>query len=86
MNLKTDLSQKVTFSPGANVKSLNLKAGDLDGDDALEDQVEVHLGSHGHLLQQADLDLQGDAGTVLHQDGEWSNGHHIKCDWFGTSI
>merc|ERR1719348_2042897 len=59
---------------------------DLDGDDAFQDKVEVHLGSHGHLLVEGDLDLQSDGGTVLDQDGEGSNGHHVKRDWFGTAL
>ena len=70
MNLKTDLSQKVTFSPGANVKSLNLKAGDLDGDDALQHQVQGDGGTLRQGLVEGDLDCQGDAGAVLDQDGE----------------
>ena len=68
------------------MKSLDLEAGDLDGDDALQDQVEVHLGSDGHLLLESDLDLQGDGGAVLDQDWEGGNGHHVKCDWFRAAI
>ena len=68
------------------MEALDVKAGDLDGDDALQDKVEVHLGSHGNLLVQGDLDLQGDTGTVLNQDWEWSNGDHVKREWFWTAI
>ena len=72
--------------PGSNVETLNLQAGDLDGDDALEDKVEVDGGSRGNLLQQGDLHLQGDRGAVLHQDREGSHFKHVKGDRFGAAV
>ena len=83
---RTDLSQKVTFSPRANVKSLNLKAGDLDGDEALEDQVEVDHAAHRHFLVQSDLDLKGDGGAVLDENWERSHRHHVEGEWFRAAI
>ena len=83
---RTDLSQKVTFSPRANVKSLNLKAGDLDGDDALEDQVEVNLAAHRHFLVQSDLDLKGDGGAVLDENRERSHRYHVEREWLRAAI
>merc|ERR1712127_184838 len=65
---------------GSNVETLNLQAGDLDGDDALEDKVEVDGGSRGNLLQQ------GDRGAVLHQDREGSHFKHVKGDRFGAAV
>ena len=68
------------------MESLDVKARDLDGDDTFQDKVEVHLGSHGHLLVEGDLHLQGDGGAVLDQDWEGSNGDHVKGEWFRTAI
>ena len=68
------------------MEAIDVEARDLDGDDAFQDKAKVHLGSHGHLLLEGDLDLQGDGGTVLDQDWEGSNGYHVKGDWFGTAL
>ena len=52
------------------MEALDVKAGYLDGDDALQHQVERHGGALRQRLIEGDLDGEGDAGTVLGQDGE----------------
>ena len=68
------------------MKSLNLKAGDLDGDEALEDQVEVDHAAHRHFLVESDLDLKGDGGAVLDENWERSHRHHVEGEWFRAAI
>ena len=57
-------------SPGAQAQTLDVEAGDLDGDDALQHQVERHGSTSRQRLVEGDLDGEGDAGAVLDQDGE----------------
>ena len=57
-------------SPGAKAQTLDVEAGDLDGDDALQHQVERHGSTLRQGLVEGDLDGEGDAGAVLDQDGE----------------
>ena len=57
-------------SPGAQAQTLDVEAGDLDGDDALQHQVERHGSTRRQGLVEGDLDGEGDAGAVLGHDGE----------------
>ena len=57
-------------SPGAKFHILEFKAGDLDGEDALQHQVERHRGALRQRLIEGDLEGEVDAGAVLGQDGE----------------
>ena len=57
-------------SPGTKAQAINVEAGNLDGDDALQHQVQGDGGTLRQGLVEGDLDCQGDAGAVLDQDGE----------------
>ena len=52
------------------MEALDLKAGDGDGNDSLEDELEVDQGPHGDLLVEGDLHLDGDGLAVGGEDGE----------------
>ena len=58
------------YSPGTKAQAINVEAGNLDGDDALQHQVQGDGGTLRQGLVEGDLDCQGDAGAVLDQDGE----------------
>ena len=58
------------YSPGAKAQAINVEAGNLDGDDALQHQVQGDGGTLRQGLVEGDLDCKGDAGAVLDQNGE----------------
>ena len=72
--------------PRANREAINVQARYLDGNDSPEDHVEGHLGPHGDLLVQGDLDGDAEHCPVLNKDWERLDAHHIKSERLRTAI
>ena len=74
------------FLPGADVKSLDLQAGDLDGDDALQGELQGHRGSSCHHLVEGDLGGNGDGGAVGDNDGEGLHAEVVDGHGLGAAV
>ena len=72
--------------PGAQLHLSDVKARDLDGDEALEDHVDAEPRSDGQLLEQGDLGVEGDGGAGLDEDGEGLDADVVQCGRLRTSI
>ena len=73
-------------SPGAKAQTLDVEAGDLDGDDALQHHVERHGSTHRQGFVEGDLDGEGDTGAVLCQDGERLHADVVNGGRFRASV
>ena len=74
------------YSPGAKAQAINVEAGNLDGDDALQHQVQGDGGTLRQGLVEGDLDGEGDAGAVLDQDGERLHADVVNGGRLGAPI
>ena len=72
--------------PRANREAINVQARYLDGNDSPEDHVEGHLGPHGDLLVQGDLDGDAEHCPVLNKDWERLDAHQVKSERLRTAI
>ena len=68
------------------MEALDLQAGDSDGNDALEDELEVDQGPHGDLLVEGDLHLDGDGLAVGGEDGEGGDLGNVDSAWRGAAL
>ena len=82
--LKTN--RRESLVPRANREAINVQARYLDGNDSPEDHVEGHLGPHGDLLVQGDLDGDAQHCPVLNKDWERLDAHHVKSERLRTAI
>ena len=73
-------------SPGAKAQTIDVEAGNLDGDDALQHQVERHGSTHRQGFVEGDLDGEGDTGAVLCQDGERLHADVVNGGRFRASV
>ena len=68
------------------MEALDFKAGDGDGNDSLEDELEVDQGPHGDLLVEGDLHLDGDGLAVGGEDGEGGDLGNVDSARLGAAL
>ena len=74
------------FSPRANVNTIKVKAGDLDGDEALQHEAEGHHGPHLQDLVEGDLGGDGDQRPILDNDWEGLDTEQVKSERLRTVV
>ena len=74
------------FSPRANVNTIEVKAGDLDGNEALQYEAEGHLGPHLDDLAEGDLGGNGDQRPILDNDWEGFDAEQVKSERLRTVV
>ena len=68
------------------MEALDVKAGDLDGNEALQYEAEGHLGPHLDDLAEGDLGGNGDQGPILDNDGERLDAEQVKSERLRTVV
>ena len=76
----------IMLLPGSNVKAINFKTGDGQGNESLLLQIKLESGSHRDWLIESEGSKNADGFASVDLDWEWLNNYGVNGSWLVGSI